>query len=372
MNLTPCDRLQYQPLLPDTVKLLGRMFFNDLLAHIYKGHGEGRFDENHPCYVLCDEVQNFATKQVCDALDEGRGIGCHMVIAHQHLSQLADEDQSDYLLRSCMNDARTKMVFGGLDAEDLEAFAGNLMMQHYDPWRVKHIQRTPVFAPVESVRKVPTWSTSNAYSQSVTENYSEANSISHSVQQSVSRGRSIADSIALTEGESESYTQGRNSSTTESQNWGTSETQSGAHTTGTAVSQGRSRGRSSSDGTTDSYGTSAASGWSQGEGKNSATSTGEGQSMLPPDEGILFTDDPEVVGLSTHSGTTEGQSSSSGISGMRGTSVGHASSRMHSTNVGEMDSTSVSSADTEGWSRGWNEGHGIARTDGESEAWTHG
>src|SRR5438105_3086911 len=26
---------KYQPLLPDTVKLLGRMFFNDLLAHIY-------------------------------------------------------------------------------------------------------------------------------------------------------------------------------------------------------------------------------------------------------------------------------------------------------------------------------------------------
>src|SRR6266446_331478 len=150
---------KYQPLLPDTVKLLGRMFFNDLLAHVYKGHGEGRFDENHPCYVLVDEVQNFATKQVCDALDEGRGIGCHMIIAHQHLSQLADEDQSGYLLRSVLTDARTKIIFGGLDYEDLEVFANNLMMQHYDPWRVKHIQKTPVFAPIESVRKVPTWNT---------------------------------------------------------------------------------------------------------------------------------------------------------------------------------------------------------------------
>lgn len=43
---------KYQPLLPDAVKLLGRMFFNDLLAHIYKGHGEGRFDEHNPCYVV--------------------------------------------------------------------------------------------------------------------------------------------------------------------------------------------------------------------------------------------------------------------------------------------------------------------------------
>jgi hypothetical protein len=60
---------RYQPLLPDTLKLLGRMFFNDLLAHLYKGHGEGTFNEEKPCYVICDEVQNFATKQVCDALD---------------------------------------------------------------------------------------------------------------------------------------------------------------------------------------------------------------------------------------------------------------------------------------------------------------
>jgi hypothetical protein len=84
---------RYQPLLPDAVKLLGRMFFNDLLAHLFKLHGEGKFDEDKPCYVICDEIQNFATKQVCDALDEGAGIGCYMTIAHQHLHQLADEDQ---------------------------------------------------------------------------------------------------------------------------------------------------------------------------------------------------------------------------------------------------------------------------------------
>jgi hypothetical protein len=362
---------KYQPLLPDAVKLLGRMFFNDLLAHIYKGHGEGRFDENHPCYVICDEIQNFATKQVCDALDEGRGIGCHMLIAHQHMQQLADEDQSAYLLHSVMNDARTKVIFGGLYSQDLQIFADNLLMQHFNPRAIKHIQRTPVFAPVESVRRVPTWNKSFAESRSVTESFSEADSVSHSVEHSVSRGRSIADSVAFTEGESEAYTQGRNSSSTESHNWGTSETLSGAHTTSTAVSHGRSRGRGSSNGTTDSYGNSAASGWSEGEGRHSATSTGEGQNMLPPRDGVLF-DDPTVVGISTHTGVTEGQSSFSGASGLHGSSAGHASSRMQSSSEAEMDSTSVSEADTEGWSRGVQEGFGVAHQTGESEAWTHG
>jgi TraM recognition site of TraD and TraG len=141
------------------------MFFNDLLAHIYKAYGEGKFNEHKPVYVMCDEVQNFATKQVCDALDEGRGIGCHMMIAHQHLSQLSDEDQSGYLYHSVVTDARTKFIFGGLRGDDLEVFADMLMLKHYDPWRVKHIQITPSYRPVESVREVPTISTSRAHNQ---------------------------------------------------------------------------------------------------------------------------------------------------------------------------------------------------------------
>jgi hypothetical protein len=360
-----------QPVLEDQIKLLLRFICNDILSHVYKGHGEGRFNENNPVYFLADEFQNAATSEMATALDEGRGIGFHCILAHQHLSQLADEDKSGYLLQSCMNDARTKIIFGGLDHKDLEVFANNLLLQHFNPRAIKHIQRSPVFAPVESVRRVPTNNTSKAYNKSVTENFSEANSTSHSVEHSISRGRSVADSIADTVGENESYTLGRNFSTTDSHNWGTSEAVSGAHTTGTAVSHGRSRGRSTSDGSTDSYGTTTAAGWSQGEGHHSATSTGEGESMLPPRDDLLASDGP-VVGMSIHTGTTEGHSSFSGASGMHGSSTGHATNRMQSTSEAEIDGTAFSSADTEGWSRGRSEGHGVAETQGESEAWTRG
>ena len=43
---------KYQPLLPDPLKLLLRMLINDVLAHVYKGHGEGVFDEHHPAYPV--------------------------------------------------------------------------------------------------------------------------------------------------------------------------------------------------------------------------------------------------------------------------------------------------------------------------------
>ena len=373
-----------QPILADQIKLLLRFITNDILAHIYKGHGEGRFNEYNPFYYIADEFQNAATSEMATALDEMRGCGLSCILAHQHLSQLADEDKAGYLLQSCMANARTKIIFGGLDYSDLEVFANNLLLQHFNPRAVKHIQKNPIFAPIKTMIEVPTYSTSKALSHSVTENYSEADSVSHSVEHSVSHGRSIADSISETEGESEAYTQGRNSSLTESQNWGHTETQGGArtrsaaHTEGRAVGHGRSRGWSSSDGTTDAYGTSSASGWSQSDARSTGSSAGEGQTMLPPEERVFFQEDPEVVGLSVHTGTSEGHSSSSGTSGMTGSSASHAVSRMRGENASESESMSHSSADmvgfseSENWSSGWNEGHGVARTDGESEAWTQG
>src|SRR5207253_2079001 len=131
-----------------------------------------------------------------------------------------------------------------------------------------------------------------------------------------------------------------------------------------------------SDGTTDSYAHSSASGWSHGEGHHSATSSGEGQTMLPPEERLFFQEDPELMGLSAHTGSTEGRSLSVGASGMQGSSASHAHSNIQGESESESDSTTRSSADTvgisdtAGWGSGWNEGHGVAQTEGTSEAWT--
>jgi hypothetical protein len=325
-----------------------------------------------------------ATRQLCDALDEGRGIGLHCIISHQHMSQLSDEDQSGYLYHSVMADARTKLITGGLSPDDLKAFGDYFLMDYFDPLRIKYIQKTPSHAPVETVRKVTTYNTSKALSQSKTENYSEADSTSHAVQHSVAHGHSVADSLAETEGEQESYTHGVNSSNTESHNWGTadslsgSHTQSQAHTDGIATAHGRSHGRSSSDGTSDSYSTNAASGWSRGNGRNSSTNSSEGQTMREPEEGLLFESDPEIINLSSHTGAAEGTSSFTGTSGATSSSAGQAHNSVKSKSDTESDSASTSSADTvgssdtDGWSTTWNEGHGTAHTEGNNEAWTRG
>jgi len=375
---------KYQPLLADPLKMLARMFMSDLLAHAFKGYGEGKFNENKPIYFMVDEVQNMATRQMCDALDEGRGIGLHCIISHQHMHQLADEDKSGYLYSSVMTDARTKLITGGLHPEDLKVFGEYLLMDHYDPWWVKYIQRSPVFAPVESRRLVRTASVSNALSKSATENISHAKSVSHSVHHSESHGSALAESIAFSEGGQESYTNGRNASTTKSHNWGAADTLSGAstrstaHTTGTTVGRGHTHGSGNSYGATESSGRNSASGWSNNDGQQSTTSSGEGQTMLPPVEHIGYEDDPEVVGLSTHTSNSEGRSSSSGTNGMIGESTAIARSNMNSEMDSDSYSTAVSNSDTtglsetEGWSHAEQEGFGVAQTEGENEAWSSG
>ena len=171
-----------QPILEDQIKLLLRFLTNDILAHVYKGHGEGRFNEDKPVYFLVDELADLATPQLATALDVGHGLGLHCILAHQHLSQLADEDKSGYLLQSCMNDARTKIIFGGLAPQDLQVFADMLLLDHFDPWMIKHLQLSPVFAPVKTMIEVPTYSTSESVSTAFTENVSMADNTSHSVE----------------------------------------------------------------------------------------------------------------------------------------------------------------------------------------------
>jgi hypothetical protein len=346
---------KYQPLLPDTLKLLGRMLFNDLLAHIYKGHGEGMFDEHRPCYVICDEVQNFATTTLCDALDEGRGIGFHSVIAHQHLSQLADEDRSGYLLRSVMNDARTKIIFGDLDYDDLEALSKNVMLDRYSPWALKDELTSPVFKPVETTR------------------------VSRSVSRSKSRGRGLSLPESVTDGTSESRARG----TSQSMTLGIQHSRSAAETTGTSRGRSFAVGRSVTD--VESWADTDAEGehWAEGDSdaeswaESSAMSLGESVGM---GEGAVMTPEGEDLSMTTNqtSGTSAALVTGSNAGGSRAHSSSAGGSRMRASSRGgargitESVSEGTSESESESRTTGTTTGGSLAMQRGASNVETSG
>jgi len=146
-----------QPLVEDDVKLFGRFLVNDILNSVRR---MARDRKPSPVYLICDEVQYFMTRDLCQALATGRELGLHLIAAHQELSQLRDEDKGGDLYHSLMGCARTRILLGGLSFEDLKILVPDVMADQYSPRLVKDEITSLEIEPVESTREVVTNGTS--------------------------------------------------------------------------------------------------------------------------------------------------------------------------------------------------------------------
>ena len=120
VNLASADRIS-----DDNARLLGSLFVNDLFMKA-KGRPEG----SRPFYLYIDECALYINDDIRRILDEGRKFGLHLVLAHQHLAQLKKAGEEVY--SAVMNTAKTKVVFGGLAAEDAEVLAKQLYLGELD------------------------------------------------------------------------------------------------------------------------------------------------------------------------------------------------------------------------------------------------
>jgi uncharacterized protein DUF87 len=179
-----------RPLRMDDVKLLGRFLVNDLINHVFS-----KPTPSEPIYLILDEVQNFATRDLCSILDMGRELGLHCVLAHQTLGQLHAEDETGYLYSSVRGCARTKFYFGGLSAEDLDPLVRDACIEQYDPYKIKDELTTLLLEPFESVRETKT----EGWTATKSEGRSSGTSHTRSVTRSV--GSSATEGVGLSEGE---------------------------------------------------------------------------------------------------------------------------------------------------------------------------
>ena len=194
----------YDPIRPDDNRLLLRMLINDLIAHQFANPG-------HITVLIIDEAQDFMTADLCRALDQGREIGLRVILAHQYLQQLQTEG-SDLIKHSVMNCARTRIVFGGLATNEMEELTPELMIDQFNPWRVKDELTSLEAEPYETVRHVLTEGESTAQNLTRSEETSQGQSQTQSQVQEQSHGRSLGisreDGISETVGETQTYTSG--------------------------------------------------------------------------------------------------------------------------------------------------------------------
>jgi hypothetical protein len=161
----------YAPLRADDVKLLCRLLVNDILSYTFSRPKEGRI----PVYLLIDEWHLAATDDLAVGLEAGRELGLHGILSSQHQEQARTEG-SDRLYHAVMNCCRTKIVFGGLSAEQLDSITRELTIDQFDPKSVKDELHALEIEPVEAVRVIRSYSTSRGTSRSRSRGHGESQS----------------------------------------------------------------------------------------------------------------------------------------------------------------------------------------------------
>lgn len=135
VNLASKDKIS-----DDNARLLGTLIVNDLLMKA-KGRPE-KVGKEHPFYLYVDECARYVNEDFARILDECRKFGLHAVFAHQHLAQLQKAGEDVY--KAIMTDAKTKVVFGGLSAEDARILAEQIFLGELDLEETKESLKKPV------------------------------------------------------------------------------------------------------------------------------------------------------------------------------------------------------------------------------------
>lgn len=116
------------------------LFATLLLSDLWTAAQErGKRDGVKPFYVYLDEFQRFVTPTISDNLDEARGFGLHLTMAHQFPNQLLDRGENGKrVYNSIMENASSKVVFRLTHEENLSAMAKWLFMGVMNPDEIKH------------------------------------------------------------------------------------------------------------------------------------------------------------------------------------------------------------------------------------------
>jgi hypothetical protein len=144
------------------------LFATLLLSDLWTAAQErGKRDNVKPFYVYLDEFQRFVTPTISDNLDEARGFGLHLTMAHQFPNQLLDRGENGRrVYNSVMENASSKVVFRLSHEENLRAMAQWLFMGVMDPEQVKHeLYSTKVMSYREELKEVITEGRSSGQSR---------------------------------------------------------------------------------------------------------------------------------------------------------------------------------------------------------------
>lgn len=138
----------------DNAALFATLLLSDLWAAASERGKPADGWDAKPFYVYIDEFQNFVTPTIAKNLDQARGFGLHLTLAHQFPQQLMHTGaHGKQVWNSIMVNARSKVVFGMSGDENLLPLAEEIFRNTIDPDKIKHeLYSTKVMDYVEEYR----------------------------------------------------------------------------------------------------------------------------------------------------------------------------------------------------------------------------
>jgi hypothetical protein len=129
----------------ENARVIGTLLLSELWEIASQRQQTGAGKPPSPFFLMIDEFQLFLTPDVPEMLDQAAKYGLHLLLFHQHLSQLKRIDLDAY---GAMANARVKLVFGGLQREDARTLAEEIFPGQIDLKRVKFLIEQTKFWPV--------------------------------------------------------------------------------------------------------------------------------------------------------------------------------------------------------------------------------
>ena len=150
---------------PEVQRLLGALLVNGVFHAAKQRNPKRRRD----WFLIVDECGQFATKDIAESLDQLRKFGVHLILGHQRLRQLENDDAD--ILSAVMTNAKIKVVFGGLERLECDRMARELFTGQIHGDRVKHVAVATKFRPIQDTFEVETssWGDSEGESESLGE-----------------------------------------------------------------------------------------------------------------------------------------------------------------------------------------------------------
>lgn len=191
----------------ESAKLFASLFLNEFFQTAMLRANEAPPGEKPKTFVLyLDEFQEYITDDIAAMLEQVRKGGLHIVLAHQNLGQLLNDE---HLLEALLGSARLRVVFGGLSYNTASFLGNEMFLRDLNDRQIKKAYYHTTHLYREETR------TSTARSHGRAQ--SKSSSVTRSSGSAISRGSSVGEGHSSSSVHASGYSSGTGTSSSRGQ-----------------------------------------------------------------------------------------------------------------------------------------------------------